>query len=187
MDFTPDYYLGLLTSQYQGSGKLKDTLAALNEKVADADAALSQMHSVFDIDTATGDRLDKIGEIVGQNRTVDFQPTTGSPVLDDDTYRLLLKARIVANHWDGRVQSLYEAWSVLFPGGQIIVEDGQDMSATITMSGTFTSIIEDLINHGYIVPKPQGVRYTYGFGDLPFFGFDRDDAYISGLDTGHWT
>jgi hypothetical protein len=65
------------------------------------------------------------------------------------------------------------------------------MTIDVTITGTFTQIIIDLIENDYIVPRPQGVWMNYYVGtispaNLPFFGFDRRDAYVSGFDEGHW-
>jgi hypothetical protein len=178
-------YINLLTSQYQMSANMKALLAAMLQKVGDIASVLADMDSNFDLDEAVGPQLDILGQIVGVAREVDFQPSDSvSPVLNDPTYRILLKAKIIQNQWDGKIGSLYAAWASLFPGGKIIINDGQNMTAAITMSGTFSSIIVDLINNGYIVPRPQGVLYTYGFGTMPFFGFDRSDSFIAGFDTG---
>lgn len=117
-----------------------------------------------------------------------FQPTGGSSsTLDDESYRLLLKAKVIWNHWDGKTQSLYGIWKRLFPGGSIIIYDSLLMSAVIVMYGTFSPIIVDLINNGLIVPRPQGVLYTYDFGLGPYFGFDLNNIYASGLDVGKFT
>lgn len=126
--------------------------------------------------------LDIIGLIVGLPRIVNFIPTGGvSPILDDETYRLALKAKIAANHWDGRIGSLQEIWRSLFFGGTIGIIDNQDMTMAISTTGTFTSIIQDLIDNGYIVPIPQAVGFNIETPDHPLFGFDRDDEWVSGL------
>jgi len=54
------------------------------------------------------------------------------------------------------------------------------------LSGSFTSIIQDLVTNGYIVPRPEGVEYTYAFPKLPAFGFDLNNAYVAGFDVGKW-
>jgi hypothetical protein len=61
------------------------------------------------------------------------------------------------------------------------------MTANILVTGPFTSIIQDLITNGMIVPRPQTVEYTYNFGELPFFGFDLENGFIAGWDTGKWS
>jgi hypothetical protein len=182
-------YLKLVSSQYQLSPKFMAHLSSILEKLEGVTDLVDSMSvAFFDLDTAVGPQLDILGEIIGRGRDVSFQPSGGiSPVLDDDNYRLLLKAKIAQNSWDGKVGYLYDIWTLLFPGGKILINDSQNMSAVITMSGSFSTLIQELIENEYIVPRPQGVQYTYGFGDLPFFGFDRDDAYISGFDTGNIT
>lgn len=182
------YYQNLLTSQYQqASPKLRALLYLLLRKFDDVSQCLVSMDTAFDLDFAVGMQLDMLGQTIGMRRTVSFQPSDGSdPTLDDTTYRLLLKASIGGNQWDGTIDSLYIIWNQLFPAGQITIIDNQDMTANIFMVGTFTSIIKDLILNGYIVPRPEGVLYNYEFVTLPAFGFGFSPGFISGFDTGHW-
>jgi len=181
------YYIGLLSSQYRNSPKLNALLRMLLQKFDDVSQCLVRMDTAFDLDSAIGAQLDVLGTVVGVYRTVGFQPNGGiSPVLDDDTFRIYIKAKIAQNQWDGTIGSLYPIWQQLFPGGTIVIEDNQNMTVTLTLTGSFTSIIQDLITNGYIVPRPEGVLYTYLFGTLPFFGFGSAPGYIAGFDTGHW-
>jgi hypothetical protein len=147
------------------------------------------MTEFFDLDYAVGAQLDFIGAQVGANRTVAFQPRAGvSPVLDDDTYRLLIKATIANNQWTGKQSALYAIWQNLFPGGKLTIIDNQNMSATVFLSGVFTSIVQDLITNGYIVPRPESVEYTYTFSNLPVFGFSTtNNGYIAGFGVGNWS
>ena len=127
-----------------------------------------------------------LGQIIGQSRTVAFQPSNNiSPTLNDASYRILLKARIAQNQWQGTIDELQGIWARLFPGGQISVIDSQNMSANVILTGAFTSIMIDLIVNGYIVPRPEGVLYNYLFPVLPAFGTDQNTAYIGGPDRGH--
>jgi len=184
----PGYYLNILTSEYKPAAEWNAWLSAVLNIANDITTLLAAMSGNFDLTYAVGNQLDALGVIIGVSRTVNFQPSGSvSPILDDATYRLLLQATIANNQWDGTIGSLYPIWNQLFPGGHITIIDNQDMSATIVMTGTFTSIIQDLITHGYIVPRPQAVGYTYVFGSLPFFGFDREDAFIAGFGVGKWS
>jgi hypothetical protein len=110
-----------------------------------------------------------------------------SAILEDGDYRILLKAKIMQNQWDGRANSLYASWQQLFPGGQLSIQDNQNMTATVIATGAFSDVTKSLIENGYIVPRPQGVLYTYVFPTLPAFGFDGDHTFIAGFDEGHWT
>jgi len=183
----PGYYLNLLT--VKTTVEFQQWLLTCLNILNDVTNCLSSITSAFDLDYAVGVQLDTLGEIIGASRTVNFQPSNGvSPVLDDNTYRLLLRATIANNHWDGRIGSLYPIWNNLFPGGHITIVDNQNMTAEVVMTGSFTSIVQDLISHDLIVPRPETVQYTYSFGSLPFFGFSTTNtAYIAGFDTGKWS
>lgn len=186
-NLTLEYYLNLLTSEYQppNSPKLNAFLLMLLKKFDDISQCQEQMDMAFDLDNAIGPQLDILGISLGAPRVVGFQPSGGvSPVLNDATYRIYLKARAALNQWDGTIGSLQSIWAKLFPGGQIIIADNQNMTATIILKGTFTSIQQDLITNGYIVPRPQTVQYTYTFGG-PTFGADLNNAFIAGADLGH--
>lgn len=185
------YYVGILTSQYAktdtNSPKLNAFLKAMLQKFDDVSQALVKLDTALDLDLAVGVQLDMLGAVVAASRTVGFQPSNGvSPVLDDTTYRLYIKAKIAQNQWDGTLPSLYPIWASLFPSGKIIIIDNQNMTADITLTGAFTSILKDLITNGYIVPRPEGVLYTYVFGTLPFFGFGSSPGFIAGFGSGHW-
>lgn len=181
------YYKNLLTSEYKNSPKLNQFLQVLLNKITDITTALVKLEAILYIDNATGVWLDYIGQIQNVSRTVPFQPSNGvSPVLDDNTYRLLIKATIAQNNWDGSIDSLYGVWQFLFPGGKILIADQQNMTVEIIIGGTFSSIIQDLITNGMIVPRPEGVLYNYVFGTLPLLGFDLNDSFIAGFDLGHF-
>lgn len=183
------YYVNLLTSEYRppNAPNLNTWLGLLLSPLDDATTCLQQISPAFDLDTAVGSQLDADGAIMGVSRVLNFQPTSGlSAVLDDDTYRILLRATLAFNRWDGLKASLQPIWQSLFPQGTIVIHDNQNMTAEIILTGVFTPIIQQLITNGYIVPRSETVQYTYVFGDLPILGFDQDNAFIAGWDTGHF-
>jgi hypothetical protein len=193
------YYLNLLTSEYKLAPKLQKWMTVVLNVFQDINICLASFVTAFNINYAVGEQLDLLGVIVGVNRTVRFQPSNNvSPVLDDATYRVVLLAKIAHNHWNGRINSLYSIWQTLFPGGELIIHDNQNMTATIFLTGTFTSILRDLIagfalngatsgtiHNGYIIPKPETVQYNFDFGTLPAFGVDLNNEYVAGPDLGH--
>ena len=182
------YYLNLITSEYQNAPNFLAFAQALLSKLDDASQLLVVMGPAFDISSAVGVQLDTLGVILGQSRTMTFQPSNGvSPILDDATYRVLLQARVAFNQFNGSIDALQAVWQNLFPGGAIAIEDAQNMSATVILSGAFTSIIKDLITNGLIVPRAETVLYTYVFAALPAFGFDLNTAYVAGFDQGKWS
>ena len=182
------YYLSRITSEWRNSPKFMAFLTVLLKKFDDVSQCQVQMDQAFDLDNAIGAQLEILGSIVGASRTVAFQPSGGvSPTLDDVTYRILIKATAGKNQWDGTIDSLQAIWAVLFPTGRIVIADNQNMTATIFLTGTFSSIVKDLILNGYIVPQPETVRYNYIFTTLPAFGFDLNNEFVAGFDVGHFT
>jgi hypothetical protein len=180
------YYLSLITSEYQNSPKFLAWLKSTLQFLCDIRSCVDNLYLDFDLDQAVGPQLDILGQIIGASRMVTFQPSGSiSPVLDDITYRILLKAKVAQNEWDGQSGSLYGIWQSLFPGGRIVIIDNQNMTANIILAGAFTSIIQDLIINGLIVPRPEAVQYNYLFPTLPIFGFDQDNAFVAGFDKGH--
>lgn len=180
------YYLNLFTSQYKLSPKLLAFAAKAWQPIDDLTSLLTFITGNYDLSLAEGYQLDVCGQLIGQSRIVGFQPSGGvSPILDDNTYRILLLARVAQNNWSGKTADLYGIWQTLFPGGTIIINDNQNMTATIIIAGSFSSIILDLITNGYIVPRPETVAYTYITSDLPIFGADLNNAFVAGADLGH--
>lgn len=111
--------------------------------------------------------------------------------LDDETYRTLLRAKIAANHWDGTLPGAKAALSIMFPEGQTqaFIIDNQDMTMTFAVSGRIPSLLFiSLLSQGYIPLKPEGVQANYIITTVegPVFGFDVQNQYISGFDTGAW-
>lgn len=206
------YYLTLITSEYQLTVEYKAWLQAFLQIVSEINACADSLVPAFDLDIAVGVQLDILGQIVGVTRQVTFQVVYGNlpafgfdlnnasvagfdtgfwsglttPILDDATFRILIKAKIAQNSWDGQISSIAPIWQTLFPGGSIIVQDNQNMTATVFLAGTFTTILQDLIINGLIVPRPEGVMYTYVFAKLPIFGFDQNNTFSAGFDTGFW-
>ena len=200
-----DDYVNLSTSLYKTKPKYKAWLETLLTPFHDCATLLSNMYSYFDLDSATGVQLDYLGQLIGQTRIVTGSVTTIDEIvadidaiqdwdtldtptgpLDDDTYRFLLKAKVIMNTWDGTIPSLYQKWESIFSGTIINIYDNQDMSMTITLGGNITNIKRWLIVNGYIVPRPAGVRVNYYFGPLPIFGYGLDNTIISGYNKGHW-
>ncbi len=181
-----DKYLNLISSQHRDKPKYMATLSALLQPCEDIFSVAIYMDDEFDLDNATGAQQDILGEIVGQSRTVDFQPDRGlSPVLDNFSYLNLLRAKIAKNMWKGRVADLREIWLTLF-GNPIIIQDNQDMTIDVVVVGIYDQMTKNLIQKGYIVPKPQSVGINYAFSDEAVFGYDMETAAVKGYDHADW-
>jgi hypothetical protein len=124
-------------------------------------AILTNSTQYFDLDTAVGVQLDFVGKLTGVTRILSFQPTEGSPVLSDKDFRFLIRAQIAKNHWNGTLEHLNVIWNTVGLDLGLNIIDNQDMTMTVVVNGTMSTIQKELITHGLVVPKPQGVGITY--------------------------
>jgi hypothetical protein len=122
---------------------------------------LETFDAAFDIDTAVGEQLDIIGEYVGIKRLLTFQPLNAPALLSDFYYRILLKARISLNNWNGTTEEIMRIWQDVFPDYIIQIVDNQDMSMLVRTYNLQSYFVVELIQHGYFNPKPMGVRINY--------------------------
>jgi hypothetical protein len=166
-------YLDNITSEHRDKPKF---ISWLSKNLTITDhiyLVLKSMDDNFDIDNAIGVQLDTLGTIIGRKRTLTFQPLNGfNPILPDDYYRLVLKSKIAMNNWDGTVPQMYQIWDDIFGNDDDLnlqLEDNQDMSFNAYITGYVDQIQQDLIQHQYIIPKPEGVRVNYiGRSKIPF-------------------
>ena len=109
--------------------------------------------------------------------------------MDDETYRTLLKAKIALNHWDGTLFSIEQKWVSIFPDTRILIVDNQDMTMNVSVLGNISELIQDLIEHDMIIPRPQGVMINYAWSprSVIYFAYDIDNNEYSGYDTGRWS
>lgn len=157
-----DNYLDNITSQHRDKPKFISWLSKNLTIIDHTYLLLKAMDLNFDLDNAIGKQLDTLGTIIGRKRTLTFQPLNGhNPVLDDETYRLVLKAKVAMNSWNGTIPQMYEIWENIFKDIGLQLQDNQDMSFNAYITGYVNQIRQDLIQHGYIVPKAEGVRVNY--------------------------
>lgn len=155
-------YLDNITSQHRDKPNFISWLSKNLTIIDHAYLAIKSIDVNFDIDNAIGKQLDTLGTIIGRQRTLTFQPLNGhNPILDDDTYRLVLKGKVAMNMWDGTIPQIYDIWNNIFKDIGLQIQDNQDMSFNAYITGYISQIRQDLIQHGYIVPKPEGVKVNY--------------------------
>ncbi|AQQ20265.1 DUF2612 domain-containing protein [Burkholderia cenocepacia] len=211
-------YTALITSEHRDKPRFMAVVSTLVQPLVDQMGVLQSMPGKFDLDNAVGVQLDDVGVWVGVSRKIrtpltgiyfsfdiaglgfdqgtwkgPFDPDTGLTVLDDDTYRLVIRAKIGANHWDGTLeQSAAILNSIFDTDTHVFIEDHQDMSMTIGIAGkvppaTFLA----LLSGGYIPLKPEGVRVNYTIvttvDGSPLFGFDMSNQLVAGFDVGAWS
>lgn len=156
-----DKYLDRITSEHRDKPKFISWLTSTLTKVDDIYNCLAAMDDAFDLDKAVGKQLDVLGELIGVSRTLTFQPPDLSSLLNDETYRLILKAKIGKNMWRGTIPEIQDIWNGMFTDLKLDLVDNQDMSMTAAIYGVLDELRELLIANGYIIPKPSGVRLNY--------------------------
>jgi hypothetical protein len=213
-----DKYTALVTSEHNQRKKFMDWLATLVQTYADQISTLLIMSSLFDLDYAVGEQLDKTGEWIGLSRYVrlplevyftwdsdvprgwdagiwytPYAPLYQSVRMDDDRYRLALKAKVGSNHWDGTIPSAYRIYETLFQGTdtKIGVLDMGHMHMALAVLGQIPDPINThILLSGLLDLRPSAVKIDgYWFPtvpDTPYFGWDVESAAIQGWDEGAW-
>jgi hypothetical protein len=156
-------YLSLVIPEHRSQTKFIAWLTAALDIILDIQSVLTDMKTYFDIDAAVGDQLDAIGVILGQSRLLDFQPTSGSALLDDDNYRLVLRAKILRNQWDGTLSGYKSMMSTVLSGYEAVIVDYQNMTIDVAMVllGSTNTLAGELLESGYLLPKPSGVATNF--------------------------
>ena len=219
-------YTDLITNYHATKPKFFDHVDLSTRPLIDITGATRGLVSAFDIDTAVGVQLDTLGLWIGRSRIVSqpisgvyfswdtdglgydqgvwqgpYDPGEGYTTLSDETYRIILKAKIAINNWDGRNDSLPPILDAVTAGSGLRMQivDNQDMTISVwvfpetDVSNASLELIA-AIKQGYLTVKAAGVWA----GDIQtpsvltplvgskFFGFDMDNEYIAGFDDGAW-
>lgn len=179
-------YTNLITSEHSDKPNFLAVLAATLQPFVDGQNQMNLVPSLIDVDVAVGDQLDKIGQWAGLSRALrvpitgvffafdtpglgfdqgvwasSLTPTETVIQLDDGTYRLMLKAKIAANTWDGSLGDANAKLQAIFGAAAVQLRDNMDMSETFIISGTPPSVLfRQLVIQKYLDFKPAGVNVT---------------------------
>lgn len=214
-------YTRRIAWQHRGRARFVATVEASVAPFAEARAAAADLALAFDIDAAAGVQLDAVGVRVGRSRILDvpiegvffsldatglgfdegvwrgpFDADTALTRLPDETYRIVLRAKIAANQWDGSLSGMKAVLDIVFAGTGLtcFVSDGQDMSFTVGLIGPLppapppSPLLTALLGQGLLTVKPSGVRLG-GVQRVPVgphFGFDQANPLMAGFDAGSW-
>lgn len=211
-------YAKLITSEHRVRPNFMAMVSATIQPIADLQANVMSMPAAFDLDTAGGSQEDVLGQWIGVSRQMTtpltdvyfsfdtenlgfdqgtwssrFQPTTEFVLLSDDQYRLLLRARIANNNWDGTIPGAYNIWNTVFAGTGygILIFEPSVMHIAFALTGNIPDAVTlALFTGGHLSIKPAGVQIdgyaTPTVSDTPYFGFDVQNDNLAGFDTGAW-
>lgn len=211
-------YTKRITPEHADSPKFVALVDATTGDIASIRDMESGLVQAFDLDTAIGAQLDAVGEWVGISRKINtpiagvyfsfdtagvgfdqgiwkgpFDPDTGITTLPDDTYRILIRAKIGANRWDGSMAGWKAIIDQVFPPEtNIFAQDNGDMTMTVVVAGEPPSaLFLALLTEGYLTLKPEAIGVAFYFVNsvpgIPAFGFDADTTTVGGFDVGAWT
>lgn len=147
-------------------------------------AAYEQIRTSYSIDLMSGANLDTIGEIVqigrgfeslvemipnqfgGDNdqfgdQNVQFSSADGavSNEVNDQIYRLLIKAKIVKNNSEAQIDDVIKA-ALFITGVNAQVVDNEDMSFSLVFNGQLDDITRIALTLFDVIPRPQGVEFV---------------------------
>lgn len=171
------YYSDLLIAQYFSKPRARNTVAAL-VSTPEFVEIYRELEDVFDIDNATGDSLDKLGQLIGFSRVYNTNLT-----LTDSSYRTYLKFKIAKNFCDYTLSGIDAIMRILF-GNSVVVRDYQTFSIGYIISNSVWTDEIDLINkeEGLLI-YPAGVSRAKNIftPDVPvvYYGFSS----VSGVNS----
>lgn len=206
-------YSNLLAGAPSQSLKMQAMVEALTEPLQEARERLSGLKKSFDVDYAVGDQLDAVGARVGVSRDLpmaildvyfafdmegvgfdygtfqgEYDPKEGLQSLGDETYRQIIKAKVLANHWDGSregLEKVLEGINEIF-GVRVIIEDLHDMRLVVRLrKDTTPPLIWELFTRRLIDITPVGVGW-HVLDALPWFAFDLSTGGVNGFDAGYF-
>ena len=175
------YYINLLIKQYHNKAKANGTIETLTEsECLSYNNIISKLNASFNIETATGEQLDILGQIIGRSRVfegIEFEGTNTPNSLDDETYRTLLKMQIINNFMSKSIESITEATFNFF-GDKVIFINNTNMTINYILIGNAESnLIKVIAFDKSILPAPAGVSVDY-IVDIPtknIFGFSKNN------------
>lgn len=142
----------------------------------------------YDIDSATTYELDVLGRIVVIGREFEalipfdpdqfggdgvqfggdfqFEPTAGKSgdELNNEIYRLLIRAKISKNNSDATLDSIIISLGEIVKSSTARIIDHEDMTFTVDFTGPLTGVEKLVLTTFDITPRPQGVKLR-GFVD----------------------
>ena len=153
-----------IAEQYKGKPRITLWILCFLQQVQYIEDAIAATVNVWDPDTAIGWRLEKIGERVGQKRIG----------LNDNVYRLFIRARIRANRSIGKIKDLIDVANILIGQGAYSYSETTGnvyIETQTSWSADEMTAIHTLLQRA----APGGVRVWFraSVGGFPYRAFVR--------------
>ena len=212
-------YTDLVTMEHRDKPNFMDMVCYSTQAFADNQLKYKDRFVLaYDVDNAVGNQLDVVGQWVGIHRRLlqpienvffsfdtvglgfdqgvwlgPYDTAAGVTYLPDDFYRLLIKMKIVNNHWDGTKEGAYEIMNTVFNtlGYNFFIEDHGDLSISLGLLGPNypVPLVFALFTSGKFNVKPAGIRireYKYQSNVGKVFSFDLETDLFGGFDDSSW-
>lgn len=174
-------------AQYRTHQPTVDWYNITNQLSQELRTAYGDISNSWDIDNNVGEQLNVIGRVLVQPRVVlspvaqneiefgdsvnaEFALNTGAEFtplfvdepfeLNDDEYKLVLKAKALKNVSNLTIDSIVEIINTVLENASVSnLIDNENMTFSLEIAGTLSVAEQMLLNSTDFVPPPQGVRY----------------------------
>lgn len=179
----PQRAISRLAEQLRGKPKLEGFIATKANRTQAIEDAMWQLIVLRSVETASGAQLDMLGRIVGQPRNA----------LNDDIYRLHIKAKIRLNATSGTMEEILSIFSLLIPDATLSIIEYFPASFVLRISDFLMPEEQATFMNSFLQrAKAGGVRAileyflsededSFSFADGPGAGFgDATDPDVGG-------
>lgn len=174
-----DNWLGDLPQQFHGKEKIEALIAAFARQLQEIQDAFDDLENLTDIDTATGQNLDMVGNIVSLTRkeATSIVRKASDTLLTDDIYRQALRYKMLKNSSDCCYEDIMGAVALVWDTGNIAYKEPADRPATVLLSLSAVSLdsIDPAIGKVLAI-KPAGVAVIYTveyWSIIPFCEYEK--------------
>jgi len=171
-------FVAMVQAVAGGIGDISDVIASLPQSF-DLDAAIGAQLDVvgrwigqsrvvpgvlslgyfgFSDNVAAANFGEETNPAIGGRFYEEDEPFTGTAVLADPEYRVVLKAKILRNQYDGTVGEIVDALHQLF-GTPAHIDDDGSMSLILTINSPLSTVFQSLLTNFDILPRPAGVAF----------------------------
>lgn len=151
-------YKDLITTENQQAPKFMAFLESILTPVMELQEVV-QNSQAFSIDSAAGNQLDIVGEVIGLPRQLPYITSRGTADMTDDEYLMGIKLKIAQESWEGGNKSATDIYQevVNASGANVSYDDLMDGNVTISIDVESQEIVQVIYAiGGFLVPIGVG-------------------------------